>query len=375
MAGVLNMKIMKRSLLSAVAVLALSSMAHAADVAPPVSNWTGVYVGIGVGGNYTFGDLNAAGYGYVSDYVSEDDAYGDFRECFASEDCGEFSFTYGDYGSSSGYIPLEVFDNDSNHVDFRGGAVAGLGGAQTLSDVLNNILDSGGDLSDLNGLSGADTGKAGFFGRGEIGADYQIDSIVIGINAGFDFGKRNLKASGGGAGLGDLDIVDNGSGDALIGMAGYGAGSVRTDLQLEESWSLGARLGWLATDRTLLFLSGGYVTTKADLSARFDGTFGAGAGNEQTGGGFDANLGISASNSDWLNGFYIGGGIETLLTDNIGLKLEYRYKDLGSISTSAEAGDGWTNYDTDYGYGVGVRASSDVTEHAVFTTLSWRFGL
>jgi opacity protein-like surface antigen len=37
-----------------------------------------------------------------------------------------------------------------------------------------------------------------------------------------------------------------------------------------------------------------------------------------------------------MNGYYVGGGLESMFTDNMSFKLEYRFADLGSIETSQD---------------------------------------
>src|SRR6476660_5123313 len=44
-----------------------------------------------------------------------------------------------------------------------------------------------------SGVHNADLGDAGWMGTIEAGFDYQIDSIVIGVLANYDFGKTSMK--------------------------------------------------------------------------------------------------------------------------------------------------------------------------------------
>jgi opacity protein-like surface antigen len=78
----------------------------------------------------------------------------------------------------------------------------------------------------------------------------------------------------------------------------------------------------------------------------------------------------NSSDDDWLDGYYLGGGVEALLTDNVSFKMEYRFSDLGTIKTSKY-------YEVDaepHGYAAaGVEAEANPTVHAIRATVNWRF--
>jgi opacity protein-like surface antigen len=88
----------------------------------------------------------------------------------------------------------------------------------------------------------------------------------------------------------------------------------------------------------------------------------------------DADWNIDSGHSEWLDGFYIGGGVETLLTETISLKFEYRFADYGSIETSREVTAGDSDGRGDFWEaGTGVSAEADIYIHSVFATINWRF--
>lgn len=293
-------------------------VAQAADVPAPVVSWTGFYAGIGVGGGFAFSDLKSSG-------------GGDFG--FESEN---YEFGYDEPHSSGGF--------DCNTRECTGDSGVGAG------------------LSD-------DGGIAGFLGRGEIGADYQIDHFVMGLNASFTLGDRNISSSAGASGGGEICTSipdDDDDDDDCNGGGAYGG--LGTKLDLGNSWSIGGRIGYLMTDSTLLFASGGYTQIEATLKSKFQG----GAGADAEFGSLGADYNISSSRDEWLDGFYVGGGLETLMTDHISLKLEYRYSDYGSIKTSASASDGGCDEFSCSGYDTGVGAKADVTDHTVMATISYR---
>jgi opacity protein-like surface antigen len=69
------------------------------------------------------------------------------------------------------------------------------------------------------------------------------------------------------------------------------------------------------------------------------------------------------SESSWEDGWFVGGGIEALVTDNISLKAEYRCNDYGGVKNNKDDGA-----DTD-------NQEADITVHSVRAVLSYRFGL
>ena len=292
----------------------LVSAAQAADVATPTSNWTGVYAGLGVGGGFAFSDISAQGAGVYED--------------------------------------LAVNGQDWNDLDtknFTGNFQCDAVTCQGITSVFAALND--------------DSGMAGFLGRAEIGADYQMDRIVAGVNASFTIGDRKMSSSASGGGAGSYESTTP---DELA--SGSGAGAVDSELELGSSWSVGARLGYLATDGLLLFAAGGYTQTSAKLTADFKGAGSAGIDQaSRINGAYD----VSSSQDEWLGGYYVGGGLEALLTEQFSVKVEYRYANYGSIETSSNASDITCNPDC-FGWATGVEAEADVSDHTVMATVSFR---
>ncbi len=82
---------------------------------------------------------------------------------------------------------------------------------------------------------------------------------------------------------------------------------------LDNELSIGGRLGYLVTPATLIYGSIGYSRIELDdarLSVNVDGL---------------GSFGTRVASSGAIDGFFLGGGIETKITDNISLKLDYRY--------------------------------------------------
>lgn len=76
----------------------------------------------------------------------------------------------------------------------------------------------------------------------------------------------------------------------------------------------GARLGFQIDPSAMLYVKGGYTNAKASLS-------------------YDDNAGNAFSESDKLDGYRVGGGLEAS-SNNMFVRLEYRYSDYGKYETS-----------------------------------------
>jgi opacity protein-like surface antigen len=58
-------KKLKSVILSGAALTLWGGSALAADIAPPASDWTGFYAGVGGGGSFNFSDTDASGGAYI----------------------------------------------------------------------------------------------------------------------------------------------------------------------------------------------------------------------------------------------------------------------------------------------------------------------
>lgn len=148
-----------------------------------------------------------------------------------------------------------------------------------------------------------------------LGYNYQVNSLVFGV-------ETDLETSWlGGSGIGGL------------------GGLHKTDV--DYMGSLRGRLGF-AAGNTLFYLTGGLAY--------------AGLDQERSAG---AQFRPFAGNQSFKTGWTLGGGIEHAFTSNISARLEYRYTDLGR--------NDWTHATT------GLVDSSDVSYSAVRAGLSFRF--
>ncbi|MGQ0685109.1 outer membrane protein [Bradyrhizobium sp.] len=170
-------------------------------------------------------------------------------------------------------------------------------------------------------------GGRGWFGTVQGGCDYQFGgNIVVGAYADYDF-------------------------SSIEGRFGVLVGNLTGNEKQSSSWSVGGRIGWLATPNLLTYFSAGYTETTFD---RIDlATLGA-VPTEYIG-------------ETTYQGYYIGSGLEYALSWVPGLyvKTEYRFSEFDgqrlasrNIVTNALTGD---TFD--------VKKYS----HTVRTTLSYKF--
>ncbi len=162
--------------------------------------------------------------------------------------------------------------------------------------------------------------------------------FYLGGNAGIDFGR--FSEDGGtyfGNGFGGLYGITGGynyqSGPLVAGVEAdldfggvSGTGSPYTSVwssgNVTGEGSLRGRFGY-ALDRALIYVTGGY--TGAILKGSVTD--------------FAGSPSIYASQSAYLNGFALGGGLEFAVSNHISLKAEYLFNDYGSASYFAGTRD------------------------------------
>ena len=180
------------------------------------------------------------------------------------------------------------------------GFYAGLGGGIT---AFNSELQAqpGPALSGNPGAAGAfasfdGLGATGGFFELNAGADYQVNSWLV-VGAFFDFDFENTGSE--------------------INVSVPGAPfEAHAKLNIDNKWSIGGRVGYLASPGTLLFVSGGF--TQANMSNL----------NVSAGGPFPTVA--TAITVPSFSGGFVGAGAETKLTEHISIRGEYRWTDFGS---------------------------------------------
>jgi outer membrane immunogenic protein len=189
--------------------------------------------------------------------------------------------------------------------------------------------------AELSGLGG----DGGFFSLGA-GVDYQVNSRFV-VGGFFDYDWTNFDTS--------LDA------SLSIGLGpGFGI-NAGADIEVEDMWSVGGRLGYLVSPSTMLFLSAGY--TRADVSDLTASVSSLGSATLASVGDFD--------------GYFIGGGAEMKITKAISIKGEYRYTDLDSEVITLLPGTGFIG---EVANGL-VTTKLDPDIQTARVSLNYRFGL
>jgi outer membrane immunogenic protein len=200
-----------------------------------------------------------------------------------------FTWTGFYIGANAGY----GFDTGSNsNGAFAVGPATGTG--RTLS----------GPLAPYNGtvVPGATGSTDGFVGGGQIGYNYQIGNIVVGIEADAQY----------------ADLAGNRSGVTALAPAVAGfAGAVGNRGGIDWFGTVRGRVGY-AWDRLLVFGTGGFAY--GDGSDTCNSTFAAGR---------------CTGNNGLRTGWTAGGGVEYAFTPNLTGKLEALYVNLDRNSASS----------------------------------------
>jgi outer membrane immunogenic protein len=180
----------------------------------------------------------------------------------------------------------------------------------------------------ISGSGSASLTSSGFLGGLQAGYNWQLaPSWVIGAEADIDGASITGKVNLGVAGLFEDDSV---SGSATAKSVQNYLGTVR------------ARIGYLVTDRFLMFATGGlaYGDAKSSVSAQasFDG---------------DSYGPYSYSKTTTHVGWTLGAGVEYKIDKNWSFKTEYLYVDLGSQTLLSGSGG-------DYAYSLKVHPTDNI---------------
>lgn len=191
--------------------------------------------------------------------------------------------------------------------------------------------------------------KLGGFGTAQIAVDYQASSMVLGAFADYDFGSAKAGS-------------DNLNNSCYTDGSQYAPPQCSSGASVEigNSWDVGARLGVLLNDRTLVYALGGYSWAKIKTFAYNN------ANNNLNGNDYAFSYG-EASKSQTRGGLMLGAGFEYAFSDNVSLKTEYRHVDYGKIKVDQTYQNG--NY---YDYS-DIYHESDVTVDSVRAVLSYKF--
>ncbi|RTL48924.1 MAG: porin family protein [Bradyrhizobiaceae bacterium] len=182
------------------------------------------------------------------------------------------------------------------------------------------------------------------------------NSVIAGSGSAFPTGSWDNSGALGGAQLGfnwhvnpqwvtgieaDIDASGIKGSNASAGVVGFGAASFTTSQKVDWFGTVRGRLGFLPTDRLLIYGTGGlaYGEIKEDTSLTRS------TGLHVTGGGFGVSCTanqtcFAGSTSGVRTGWTAGAGFEYALLQNVSVKTEYLYVDLGGNSVIGTAFNG-----------------------------------
>jgi len=203
------------------------------------------------------------------------------------------------------------------------------------TDLNSDSDQDGGPLDDLDYDFGADLTAGGFFGGVQAGWNWQVDSLVLGVEG--DISLSDI--------AGDLEIY------SLTAGASIGGGST-------VEWFGTARLrgGFLATPELLIYGTGGLAWGSVNS-------------------GYNLDLGpitLEDDTSESHMGWTVGGGFEYAVTESISLKTEYLYVDLGDAELLDLDLVTALGYQPIYGT-ANLSINQDITFHTVKAGLNFRF--
>jgi len=215
------------------------------------------------------------------------------------------------------------------HVGANAGA--GWSNGDPLGDTTYHL--NGEDGTFANGWFNSEdsSNKSGFTGGAQIGYNYQINNIVLGIEA--DLNYLNVKNQY------SADYFDTLYSDASPDYNYNLKEDLDTESKIEWFGTIRPRLGVTPSERLLVYATGGLAYGQVKSSASYKwheyGYWWGGPGDHffDRSGGFDG----SSSNVRW--GWTLGAGAEYALTDKLSLKGEYLYVDLGSKNHSVLSPD------------------------------------
>jgi outer membrane immunogenic protein len=128
-----------------------------------------------------------------------------------------------------------------------------------------------------------DSGPKGFVGGGQLGYNWQVGRLVLGVE-------------------GDIQYTDMKQEETF--------GAVTASAKVKSFATARGRLGY-AFDRMMVYGTGGFAYTKTDLSLTAGGA--------------------SISDSKWSSGYAVGGGLEWAVWDRWSVKGEYLYVHSGDV--------------------------------------------
>jgi len=163
----------------------------------------------------------------------------------------------------------------------------------------------------------------GGIGGVEAGYNYQINSLILGVESDFSFANINGSANANETFFPLPGVL------VLCRIASVCTTRVSYAEQQNLNWlaTLRGRVGFLATPSWLIYGTGGWAggNVKSSVTVNLAGQVTQGGVTTTT-----PTL-FSGSSSQFQNGWTVGGGTEYMFTRNWTGKVEYLYYDLGSV--------------------------------------------
>lgn len=192
---------------------------------------------------------------------------------------------------------------------------------------------------DISGSASLDNVGSGALNLPDLGGQ----GALLTLEAGYDYMIAPQWVLGGQLGASWADIANDTSLNVSAGGLDLDAAY---EIKVKSMLSATARLGYLPSDSTMIYGLAGVTR------AKFDADYSVAGMGSPISGGYDF--------SD--TGFTIGAGIETRLTEKVGLKLEYRYTKF----------DDYTLFDGNV-MGADAKLSSDNSIQAMNASITYRF--
>jgi outer membrane immunogenic protein len=163
----------------------------------------------------------------------------------------------------------------------------------------------------INIPANRDRTDPGFTAGGLAGYNYQIGSFVVGGETDFNY----------------IDSQSHRSGSTSIRCCGGATETLSFDSKSQLDWfgTARARLGYVPTERLLVYATGGLGYGEVERSLEFSNIFSQNLGPQLWQG----------SNSETRVGWTLGAGAEYALTSAISIRVEYLYLDLGKSNVTA----------------------------------------
>lgn len=157
----------------------------------------------------------------------------------------------------------------------------------------------------------------GGFGTVAAGYDRRSGNVVLGGFADLSFGSVSASTS----------VTDNThSRIDELNVDFPATATLSHVVSMSNDATLGARVGFLANDKTLFYALGGFSLANVNVSSKLDVTHGLDSAL--------SNFSLGTSYQGWKPGFTVGTGVEFVLSEHLTLQAEYRYSNYGNIQSN-----------------------------------------